>query len=245
MGGGCQPLPADKICWYEYVKSVMQKNVTHRCGLIKSGLVSYEVGLILQDQAKTLIASGEWDGILILLEHLPVITVGNGGGKENLRMTDRELRSQGIDVVSTDRGGSITCHNPGQLVGYPVLHLDKWQKDVHWYVHMLEEVLIRTLAHYGLKAGRKARYTGVWLEDEKIAAIGVSVKQWVTGHGFAFNINNNLELFQVIIPCGIREFGVTSLQHAGVKATVDDVAAIITEEFADIFNCRLARGAIA
>ena len=214
-------------------------NDPRKCGLMKSGVVSYENGLVLQARAKTLVASGGWDGIVILLEHLPVITVGNGGGKENLRLNDAELSSKEITVISANRGGNITCHNPGQLIGYPVLNLVKWQKDVHWYVHMLEEVLIRTLAHYGFKAGRKSRYTGAWLADEKIAAIGVSVRRWITGHGFALNIHNNLGLFEAIVPCGISEFGVTNMIKQGLDVDVADVSDIFITQFQKVFQCEL------
>ncbi len=209
------------------------------CALLNAGLVSYEDGLQLQKKAREMVASREWDGVLILLEHLPVITVGNSGGWENLRMTDAELGLQGVSVVSTDRGGSITCHNPGQLVGYPVLNLEKWQKDVHWYVRLLEETLIGTLSEYGFRAGRKSRYTGVWLADEKIAAIGVSVRRWITGHGFALNINNNLGLFNSIVPCGIREFGVTNMAAQGCKQGMADVCGTITRQFSKTFQCKL------
>jgi lipoyl(octanoyl) transferase len=206
---------------------------------MKSGLVSYENGLVLQDRANTLVASGEWDGIVILLEHLPVVTVGNSGGENNLRLNALELSSIGINVVSTNRGGNITCHNPGQLIGYPVLNLSKWRKDVHWYVHMLEEVLIRTLEQYGLKAGRKARYSGAWLADEKIGAIGVSVRRWITGHGFALNIHNNLRLFESIVPCGISEFGVTNMLNNGLEVEMADVSETLVLQFNKVFQCEL------
>ena len=204
------------------------------------GLVSYETGLALQDKARAWLATGEWDGVLILLEHLPVITVGNSTVKEHFCLNEVELKSRGIDVVSTTRGGSVTCHNPCQLVGYPVLNLAKWQKDVHWYVRMLEEVLIRTLANYGLKAGRKARYTGVWVDDEKIAAIGVSVRRWVSGHGFALNVNNDLGLFDSIVPCGILEFGVTSMAKRGIEVNTADVSDVVVRNFNTIFQCKLS-----
>ena len=214
-------------------------NVPRKCGLMKSGLVSYENGLVLQDRAITLVSSGEWDGIFILLEHLPVITFGNSGGKENVRLDPLELSSKGISVVSTNRGGNITCHNPGQLIGYPVLNLDKWKKDVHWYVRVLEEVLIQTLACYGLKAGRKARYTGAWLADDKIAAIGVSVRRWITGHGFALNIHNDLGLFESIVPSGISEFGVTNMISQGLDVDITNASETIATQFQKVFQCEL------
>jgi lipoyl(octanoyl) transferase len=207
-----------------------------RCLLLQPGLVSYDTGLILQNEARLLVEAGRYDGILILLEHPPVITIGRGGGDENLVAHPAWLKARGIALAHTDRGGNVTGHNPGQLVGYPIFDLAKWQPDVHWFVRNLEEALIRTLAGYGLAAGRKAKYTGVWLADEKIAAIGISVRRWITGHGFALNIANDLSLFDAIVPCGIREFGVTSLHSAGVPAALPEVAAALAAQIAAIFG---------
>ena len=207
--------------------------------VIRPGLVSYQEGLELQQQARQRVAGGDVAGVLILLEHQPVITTGRGGGRENLRTSLSGLQAERIEVVETNRGGNITCHNPGQLVGYPVLNLSRWQEDVHWYVEQLEEVLIRTVARYGIVAGRKARYTGVWAGNRKMAAIGVSVRNWITGHGFALNVNNDLALFQQIVPCGIEDFGVTSLQTAGVRANVSAVADQLLAEFAMVFAAEL------
>ena len=213
--------------------------MNRRVQVIRPGLVSYQEGLELQQQARQRVAGGDVAGVLILLEHQPVITTGRGGGRENLRTSLSGLQAERIEVVETNRGGNITCHNPGQLVGYPVLNLSRWQEDVHWYVEQLEEVLIRTVARYGIVAGRKARYTGVWAGNRKMAAIGVSVRNWITSHGFALNVNNDLALFQQIVPCGIEDFGVTSLQTAGVTATVTEVAAQIVTEFATVFAAEL------
>ena len=207
--------------------------------VIRPGLVSYQQGLALQQQARQRVADGEFAGVLILLEHQPVITAGRSGGRENLRASLTGLQAEQIEFVETDRGGNITCHNPGQLVGYPVLNLSHWQEDVHWYVEQLEEVLIRIASSYGITAGRKARYTGVWAGNRKLAAIGVSVRRWISGHGFALNVNNDLSLFQQIVPCGIEEFGVTSLRTAGVTATVTEVADRLQAEFATVFAAEL------
>lgn len=222
----------------------LKKELLRKCGLFKTGPVSYEQGLLLQTEARVAVAAGEWDGILLLVEHLPVITFGRSGGEENLCTSAEVLTAQGVDIVFTDRGGNITCHNPGQIVGYPVLNLHKWKPDVHWYVHAIEEVIIKTLAYNGLRTGRKARYTGVWLEDEKIAAIGISVKQWVTGHGFALNVDNNLELFHTIMPCGIREFGVTSIAKAGIETSIVEMKDRIATEFSRVFQCELIQEAL-
>ena len=209
--------------------------------VIQPGLVSYQEGLELQQQARRRVADGELAGVLILLEHQPVITAGRGGGRENLRATLSGLQAEQIAFVETDRGGNITCHNPGQLVGYPVLNLSFWQEDVHWYVEQLEEVLIRTVAKYGIVAGRKSRYTGVWAGNRKLAAIGVSVRRWITGHGFALNVSNDLSLFQQISPCGIEEFGVTSLRAAGVTASLTEVTHRLMIEFATVFAAALQK----
>jgi len=210
-----------------------------QCVLIKAPVVDYYRGLAIQTEAHDKVGAGVYDGALILLEHHPVITIGRGGGVENLCSGITGLRAAGIEVVHTDRGGNVTCHNPGQLVGYPVINLKQWREDVHWHVHALEEVLIRVLARLGLHAGRKAKYTGVWLDDEKIAAIGVSVRHWITGHGFALNMNNDLGLFRYIVPCGIREFGVTSLVTAGITADMPSIVQYLTEEFAVVYDCLL------
>lgn len=207
--------------------------------VIRPGLASYQQGLALQQQARQRVADGEFAGVLILLEHQPVITAGRSGGRENLRASLTGLQAEQIEFVETDRGGNITCHNPGQLVGYPVINLSHWQEDVHWYVEQLEEVLIRTANRYGITAGRKARYTGVWAGNRKLAAIGVSVRRWISGHGFALNVSNDLSLFQQIVPCGIEEFGVTSLRTAGVTATVNEVADRLQTEFATVFAAEL------
>jgi len=203
---------------------------------LQPGLVSYAEGLRLQKQARGEVEAGKYDGVLLLLEHRPVITIGRGGGRENLIASTNELRAAEIELAESDRGGNVTCHNPGQLVGYPILNLNKWQNDVHWYVKQLEEVLIQVLADVGVVAGRKARYTGVWVGNRKIAAIGVSVRRWITGHGFALNVQNDLKLFQAIIPCGIEEFGVASLQEQGVSIAVPDVAQCVARKFSVVFG---------
>ena len=203
---------------------------------LQPGLVSYAEGLTLQKQARARVAAGQYDGVLLLLEHRPVITIGRGGGRENLIASIADLQAASIEVVESDRGGNVTCHNPGQLVGYPIFNLNKWQEDVHWYVEQVEEVLIQTLSELGILAGRKARYTGVWVGNRKIAAIGVSVRHWITGHGFALNVKNDLKLFQTIIPCGIEEFGVASLQDQGVSIEVPEVARYVALKFSEVFD---------
>ena len=207
---------------------------------LQAGLVSYAEGLSLQKQVREMVEAGKYDGVLLLLEHLPVITVGRSGGRENLRATANELKDSGIEFFESDRGGNITCHNPGQLVGYPILNLVKWHQDVHWYVDQIEEVIIQFLAEYGIMAGRKAKYTGVWVGNRKIAAIGVSVRHWITGHGFALNVRNDLALFRKIVPCGIEEFDVTNLQQHGVEVTLTEVAVCLSNKFREVFDTRVS-----
>jgi lipoyl(octanoyl) transferase len=210
------------------------------CAVFKGGIVSYEQGLAIQEKARTLVHSGRWDGILILLEHKPVVTIGRGGGRDNLLVDIRTLASQGVEVVDSSRGGNITCHNPGQIVGYPVFNLCRWQKDVHWFAQTIEETLIRTLARFGLEGSRNDGYPGVWLDEKKVAAIGVYVKGWVTSHGFALNVTNDLSLFKAIVPCGLANFGVTSLAQANCRTSVESVMQLLQEDFMQMFDCTMA-----
>src|SRR2546423_2635232 len=164
---------------------------------------------------------------LLLLEHPPVITLGRGGDAANLLAASETLRRDGVRFFETTRGGDITYHGPGQLVGYPILHLGEGRRDVRKYVTMLEEVLIRTAAEYGIEAGRAEGRRGIWVGNEKIAAIGVRIARWVTSHGFALNVNTNLEHFRLITPCGIQGSGVTSIARLmGREVPLDDVRAV-------------------
>ena len=210
-----------------------------RCALVDAGRVDYLLGLALQARARSLVETEGWDGLLLLVEHPAVITVGRNGGRENLLLDERRLVSRGVQLVASERGGNITCHNPGQLVGYPVLNLRKWRQDVHWYVRRLEDVLIGTLASCGLQGGRKPGYPGVWVGDKKIAALGVLIRCWITGHGFALNIENDLDVFKWIVPCGIREYGVTSINECGRDTGMGEVKRVLAERFSRTFECEL------
>jgi lipoyl(octanoyl) transferase len=173
--------------------------------------VPYAEGLRLQAQ---LVAERQQDLVedtLLLLEHDPVFTLGRNARKEHVLFPEEWLRGRGFEVFESGRGGDVTYHGPGQLVGYPILKLPPARRDVHRYVRALEEVMIRTCAAYGITAGRVAGMTGAWVGEHKIGAIGVRIARWVTSHGFALNVNNSLEPFSLIVPCGIAGKGVTSL----------------------------------
>lgn len=186
-----------------------------RRGLLvrRAGVVPYEAGLALQAE---LVAARKADAIpdtLVLLQHPPVITLGVKvrQSREHVLATDTELQSRGIAVFETGRGGDVTYHGPGQLVGYPILDLKPDRQDAHRYVRDLEAALIGACGEYGLTAERKPGLTGVWVGEEKVAAIGVRLSRWVASHGFALNVSTNLEHFDLIVPCGISDRGVTSL----------------------------------
>lgn len=173
---------------------------------------------------------------LFLLEHKNTYTLGKVADKNHLISTEKFLNDNDISVYEIDRGGDITYHGPGQIVGYPIINLNDWKKDTHKYLRALEEVIIKTCNNYGLKAERNKKYTGVWIEDRKIAAIGIKVKKWVTMHGFAFNVNTDLSLFNGIIPCGIEDKDVTSLKNElGKKIDISKVKEILLSNFKDVF----------
>jgi lipoyl(octanoyl) transferase len=151
--------------------------------------------------------------LLILLEHPPVITLGRNSNRENLLWTNETLQAQGIDCVSTRRGGDITLHSPGQLVGYPIVDLNYYQRDLHRFLRSLEKVLICTLADFGLSGQPLSGKTGVWIDGRKIASIGIAVRRWISYHGFALNIDNELAAFESIVPCGLSDVAMTSMSE--------------------------------
>lgn len=156
--------------------------------------------------------AGELDrDLLVLVEHEPVITLGRGTRPTSLPLSPAELARRGVSVVEVERGGDVTCHEPGQLVGYPIIRLSEHREDLHWYLRQLEAALITGLGELGIRAGRNPGLTGVWTGGRKIASIGVHVKRWVTFHGFALNVTNDLRGFDLIVPCGIRNVVMTSV----------------------------------
>jgi len=183
--------------------------------------------------------AGRVGDLLILLEHPHVLTLGvrGDGGRSHVLAAPDQLAARGVDIHETGRGGDITYHGPGQLVGYPILDLKPDRCDVHRYVRDLEEVLIRTAADYGIEARRIEGLTGAWVGDEKLAAIGVRIARWVTSHGFALNVSTDLEYFRLIVPCGIADRGVTSLSKVlGRHVELDEVADRVVVHFNAIFD---------
>jgi lipoyl(octanoyl) transferase len=174
---------------------------------------------------------------LLLLEHDPVITLGRGGKRENVLQSEAALAAQGVELFETGRGGDVTYHGPGQLVGYPIIDLNPDRRDVRRYVAGLEEVMIRIAAGYGLRAQRVAGLNGAWVDDRKIGAVGVRISRWVTMHGFAFNAGTRLSAFDLIVPCGIPDKRVTSLEHElGRTVPMAEVEDAAIAAFAAVFG---------
>lgn len=211
-----------------------------RCEIHRLHLVTYENGMKLQQKLVEMRQRDEIDDQLLLLEHPPVITLGRGGDETNLLVTPPELAAHGVRFYETTRGGDITYHGPGQIVGYPILHLGEGNRDVRKYVTALEEVLIRTVAEYGIMAARVEGKRGIWVGNDKIAAIGVRIARWVTSHGWALNVGTNLDHFRLITPCGLQGTGVTSIEREiGRPVPLDDVREVLAAQFAEIFQREL------
>ena len=207
--------------------------------VMRAGLVPYEAALALQADLVAARKAGTIPDTLVLLEHPPVVTLGVKvrQSREHVLATDDELRAQGISLFEAGRGGDVTYHGPGQLVGYPILDLKPDRMDAHKYVRDLEEVLIGVCADFGLAGGRRSGMTGVWVGDEKVAAIGVRLSRWITSHGFALNVSTDLDHFGLIVPCGITEFGVTSLARLlGTSPPMAEVEGRVVHHLCRVFG---------
>ena len=202
------------------------------------GRMAYADALALQRSCVDDRRAGRIGDVLLLMEHPHALTVGTrgDGGRTHILSTPEALAARGIDVHETGRGGDITYHGPGQVVGYPIIDLKPDRCDVHRYVRDLEEVLIRVSADFGVKAARVTGLTGVWVGDEKLAAIGVRIARWITSHGFAINVTTDLSFFDLIVPCGIINRGVTSLARLGCAASTDDVQDRLVARFGEVFE---------
>jgi lipoyl(octanoyl) transferase len=216
--------------------------------VINAGVVPYAEALALQREIVAARKSGAVPDVLLFCEHPHVITLGRNGKNENLLANAGVLKQMNVEFHETDRGGDITYHGPGQIVGYPILDLSQHKRDVRWYVEQLEEVMIRTSADYGLAARRILCRHGIWIEapanadvpyasEEKLAALGVHLSRWVTSHGFAFNVSTDLRYFNLIVPCGIKDRRATSVERAlGRPVSLDQARARLAHHFAEIFH---------
>jgi lipoyl(octanoyl) transferase len=201
------------------------------------GTVPYAVALELQrDLARRRIAGEIDEDLLLLLEHPPVVTLGRTAKGAHIVSSPDRLRARGVEVYEVERGGDVTFHGPGQLVGYPIFDLKRHRRDLHWYLRQVEEALIIALAESGIDAERNVGYTGVWTRGRKIASIGVHARDWVTWHGFALNVTTDLSFFDLIVPCGIPQVQMTSVTSELRSAvTMDHVCDMVTRAFGQVF----------
>ena len=231
-----------KTAW-DYQEDLLQENVrrksvvnSHESKVKTPGLLNHDSGLATQHY-------------LLFVEHPPVFTLGKSGNIGNVLLSEERLKSKGIEFYRTNRGGDITFHGPHQIVGYPILDLEKFDTDIGHYLRNLEEVIILTLAGYGIRGGRSKGETGVWIDPEtrgkerKICAIGVRCSRWITMHGFAFNVNTDLSYFNHIIPCGIQNKQVTSLQkELGKEVDFEEAKEKLKGNFEKVFDTELISG---
>jgi lipoyl(octanoyl) transferase len=226
-----------KTAW-DYQEALLQENVR-----AKSLVRSNESG---ENQLQATDSRLQTQHYLLFVEHLPVYTLGKSGNIDNVLLSEENMKARGIDFFHTNRGGDITFHGPQQIVGYPILDLEKFYTDIGKYLRSIEEVVILTLKQYGIEAGRSAGETGVWLDagikgkERKICAIGVRSSRWITMHGFALNVNTDLDYFNFIIPCGIQNKQVTSLQkELGHYVNFEDAKQKVKRNFEKVFDAEL------
>jgi lipoate-protein ligase B len=213
------------------------------CSIYQLGQMTYREAYRLQTDMLARRVNGDIGDTLLLLEHPPTITVGKSGRAENILVSPAEIGERGITLFFVDRGGDVTYHGPGQLVGYPIIDLKNRGRDLHQYVHKLEEVVIRTLDDFGIRGGRDKSHRGVWVKQREIAAIGLRVRKWVTMHGFALNIDADLKPFSLIKPCGFSDRRATSMAEVlGREIAVAAVTERLLARFAEVFRVRLETG---
>ncbi|MBN2301415.1 MAG: lipoyl(octanoyl) transferase LipB [Lentisphaerae bacterium] len=210
--------------------------MTYKFKTLDLGRCSYEFGIAEQDRIVEARRNGAVPDMLILLEHDPVYTLGRNADERHVIASPEKLAEVGIPLIRTGRGGDITYHGPGQVVAYPIMDLGDRGERVVWYVSSLEEILIRVLAEYGVEGRRDPANRGVWVGDEKIGAIGVRVARHITMHGFCLNVTVNLDNYRYIVPCGIHDKGVTSLDRLVNGVTVEDAKRLIIEKFGEVMG---------
>ena len=210
------------------------------CRVEQLGTVDYGEGLRLQAERVAARKAGKIPDTLLLLEHPHVYTLGRNAWRENLLISEERLRLLGAQLFETDRGGDITYHGPGQLVGYPIFDLTQHRRDIAWFMRSLEEVFISVARDFAIEAARMAGVPGVWVGNDKLVAMGVHISRWVTSHGFAFNVNTDLQFFEYIVPCGLRDKGVTSLAKLlGKPVELAPVVERVIEHFVTVFELEM------
>ena len=214
------------------------------CQSVDLGFIGYAEAWALQKRLVAVRKANAIEDVLLLCEHPHVITQGRNGKRENLLASEHVLQQKGVEFHATDRGGDITYHGPGQIVGYPILNLGAIRRDVVWYVRMLEEAMIQATAELGVAAKRVEGKTGIWVRyenaEEKLAAIGVHISRWVTSHGFAYNVSTDLRYFDLIVPCGIADRKATSLEKLlGRSVRREEIAPRIAKHFGQVFGLEL------
>ncbi len=211
----------------------------HGFKVYRLGILDYQTALKLQLSLLEKRMKEEIEDVLIILQHPPTFTMGRSGKAKHLLSNIEELKKRGIHFEAITRGGDITYHGPGQLVGYPIIDLNKFKLDIHWYLRNIEEVIIYALSDFKIRAERKKGLTGVWVNDDKIASIGVAVKRWITYHGFALNVNTDLSYFDMIIPCGIHGAKMTSMKKILAEKEnleMTEVESNIINAFSKVFD---------
>lgn len=210
------------------------------CEVRRLGLINYEEGLKTQEAAVEARKNEALLDQLLLLQHPHVLTLGRGADQNNVLVDENTRAAKGVQLFKTGRGGDVTYHGPGQIVGYPIIDLKPDRCDVHRYVRDIEEVMIRVARDYGIDAVRIPGLTGIWVGDEKLGAIGVRIARWITSHGFAFNVNTDLTYFNLIVPCGITDHGVTSLEKLlGKKVEISEAEERLARHFGDVFGRKM------
>jgi lipoyl(octanoyl) transferase len=204
--------------------------------VVHLGLIPYAEALALQRAVAAARLQGTVPDVLLLCEHPPVITLGRSAKGQHLVATAATLIDRNVEVHEVERGGDVTFHGPGQLVGYPILDLTNYKKDLHWYLRQLEAVIITALLHHDIPAERRQGLTGVWTNGRKIASIGVHARGWVTWHGFALNVTTDLSYFDLMVPCGIQGVEMTSVAKENPRTNVESVPGSVVQAFAREFG---------
>jgi lipoate-protein ligase B len=216
------------------------------CHAIDLGVVDYDDAFELQKQHVARLQANQGDDVLLFVEHPHVITVGRNADGRAIVADTRAIEARGARVVATDRGGDVTYHGPGQLVGYPIVRLEAGRRDIRRYVHDLEQVLIDTIADFGVVAGRHPEHRGVWVRERKIASLGIRISRWVTSHGFALNVDTDLSYFSLMNPCGIQGCVMTTLaRECGASVAMPAVRERVTAHFGRVFAREMREESIA